>query len=275
MFSQRNRIENGGTFLRIGIQQVCKNRFGLGFQIKIFSLRNRIWIRMQKTREGIACPLFSLRGSLTVEAALILPLFLLASLTMLSFIDVMKMTIERQMQQQEFLRQGAVYATLLGTTTQGREGDYIKLDYVQTIALPIGEFGYDKVRVRHRSVVHIFNGYDDSCGDNVGWQQIYVYVTKYGSVYHKKRSCSALNVNIRSVSGKSIDKARNADGKKYKLCGSCGKGYKKSELTGATLYITDYGVKYHVRMNCSDLTRTVQIIKIEDAGGRRACKKCG
>ncbi len=275
MFSQRNIKMKGGIFHPIGLWQIYKKLLHLDHKAKFFSLRNRIWSRMCKTRESIACPLFSKKGSMTVEAALILPLFLLASLTMLSFVDVMKMTIEQQIRQQEFLRKGAVYANLLGTATQGREGDYIKLDYVYAATLPIGGFGYKKVFVQQRSMVHIFNGYDDSCGDRVGQQQEYVYVTKRGSVYHKKRSCRALNIHVREVSGERIKGERNIDRKKYRVCQSCAKGYTAAELKGKSLFITDYGVNYHVRINCAELTRTVQVIKIEDAGGKRACRSCG
>lgn len=270
MFSQSNLKKNGGIFRPIGVTVFYRK-----FQTKFFSLRDLICFRMCKTREDIACPLFSEKGSLTVEAALILPLFLLASLTMLSFIDVMKMTIEQQMRQQELLRQGAVYANLLGTAMQGREGDYIKMNYIQLIKLPVGGFGYQRVMVQHKGLVHIFNGYDDRCGDRVGKQQEYVYVTERGNVYHKKRSCSALNVDVRKISGQKVKKERNMEGKIYRACGHCMHGYKMQEISGRTLFVTDYGVKYHILISCPDLTRSVRVIKIEEAGGKRACKFCG
>lgn len=268
MFSQKKVKKKGGYGSRYtGLRQI--------FQTKIFSLKNRICIRMCETREGIACPLFSQKGSMTVETALVLPLFLLFCLTVLSFVDVMKMTIEQQMRHQELLRTGAVYATLLETTTEGREGDYIKLDYVYAMSLPVGGLGYKKVLVRQRSMVHIFNGYDDTYGDRVGQQQEYVYVTKEGSVYHKKRSCRYLHVNVRQVSGKRIKHERNTEQKKYWKCQICARGYTAAEIGKMELYVTDYGVRYHVRAGCSELTRTVQVIKIEEAGGRRVCRLCG
>lgn len=269
MFSQNNKEQKGRYRNCHGVRRQMQK-----LVTKIFSLRNRIWIRMCKTREGIACPLFSGKGSMTVETALVLPLFLLAVFTLLSFIDVMKMTIEQQMRQHEMLRNAAVSATLLETVAKGREGDYIKLDYVYAAALPIGGFGYEKVFVGQRSMVHIFNGYDDSCGDVIGTQRGYVYVTNYGSVYHKKRSCRALQVSVRQVAGDVVTKERNADGKIYRKCKNCTRGYTATELEKMTLFITDYGVKYHVRINCSELTRTVQVIKIEEVGARSICKIC-
>ena len=240
----------------------------------IFSLKFRIWIRMCEIREGIACPLFSRKGSMTVETALILPMFLLAVFTLLSFIDVMKMTIEQQMQQQEFLRNAAVSAPFLETIVQGREGDCIRMNYVYAQTLPIGGFGYKKVLVRQRNTVHIFNGYDDSRGDTIGEQSVYVYVTKRGTVYHRKRTCSALQISVRQVPGSRVAKERNADCKIYRKCKRCTRGYTGSELAASSLFVTDYGVKYHVRANCPELTRTVKVIKIDQAGARSACKIC-
>lgn len=275
MFSRKIMKKKGGiTGILSGNKQIFTAFNHKIFQTKIFSLRYLICKRKYTIRECIACPLFSKKGSLTVETALILPLFLLASLTILSFVDVMKMTIEQQMRQQELIRSSAVYANFLGTVAEGREGDYLKLDYIYPVALPIGGFGYEKVYVRLTSMVHIFNGYDDSQGDRVGSQQEYVYVTEQGSVYHKKRSCPVLNVTIREVSGSHIRKERNVEQKKYKKCQTCTIGYAIKELEDKALYVTEYGTSYHVRINCPDLTRTIKVVKIEEAGGKPACKSC-
>lgn len=239
------------------------------------SLADLIWNSMNKKQGNIACPLFSPKGSLTVEAALVLPLFLLVSLTLLSFIDVMRITIDKQMRQQEILRSGAVTASLLSNAMKGTEGDCITIDYVYPQKLSIGGFGYKKVFVRQRSMVHIFNGYDDSRGDCIGEVQDYVYITKYGSVYHRKRNCYALNVSVKELSGAAVKGARNTDGKIYRTCSVCTRGYTKAELKKIPVYITDYGLKYHVRPNCPDLTRTVQVIKIEHAGEKTPCRICG
>lgn len=225
-------------------------------------------------KKDITCPLFLRKGSLTVEAALVLPLFLLSSLTLLSFVDVMRVTVENQMQQQERLRSNAVYASVLTDVVDGKKGDYITLDYVYSVKLPVGGFGFEKLYVRQRSMVHIFNGYDDSYGDCVGEQPEYVYVTSSGSVYHKKRSCRALQISVREVSGARVGDMRNKDRKIYRSCNICMKGYTKEEIRGQTVYITDYGVKYHIRPNCPELTRMVQVVRIEDTGGKPACKLC-
>ena len=276
MFFRKYMKKKGGKAgILSGNRQIFTEYHKQIFQTKFFSLRDLICKRMCIIRRSITCPLFSKKGSLTVETALILPLFLLASLTLLSFIDVMKMTIEQQIRQQELLRNGAVYANLLGTVTAGREGDFIKLDYIYPMTLPIGGFGYKKVMVRQRNMVHIFNGYDDSQGDRVGKQQEYVYMTEYGSVYHTKRACPSLNIEIKEISGNMVNIVRNTDRKKYSKCQSCAREYTKAELKALSLYITDYGVKYHTRINCAELTRTVRVVQIENTGGKPVCRICG
>lgn len=251
-------------------------------ELKIFnvlqtdvSLADKIWYTMHKQQGSIACPLFSKKASLTVEAALILPLFLLACLTLLSLIDVMRITTHKQIKQQEVLRNAAVYASLSSETVAGQAGDCITFDYVYAQELPVGGFGFKKVLVRQRNMVHLFVGYDDTKGDRIGATEEYVYVTDYGKVYHTERSCQALGVSVKQVSGLDLYKKRNAEGKKYRACSSCAGGYTKKEIRQLTLYVTDYGVKYHVRANCSDLKRIVRTIKKEYAGGRSPCKLCG
>ncbi len=254
-------------------RQNNKKKGVLQTQSKILDYVTRF--RCKTTKGDVACPLFYGKGSLTVEAALILPLFLLASLTLLSFIDVIRFTNERQMQHQEWLRTGAVYAAFPSYAAGGRKGDDITLDYVYPAELPIGGFGLRKVLVRQKNRVHIFNGYDDSRGDCIGATENLVYITKYGTVYHQKRSCPALNVSIEKVSGTDVGSRRNIDRKIYRKCKECAKGYSKQEIKKMFVYITESGIRYHVRINCHELTRTVQVIKISQAGRRLPCKLCG
>jgi len=239
------------------------------------SLADLNWIRMQTKQGDITCPLFLKRGSLTVEAALTLPLFLLACLTLLSLVDVMKTTTHKHTRQLDVLRSTAVYASLLSGVAEGQEGDCISYDYVYAETLPIGGFGLKKVLVRQRSMVHLFNGYDDSRGDTIDERQDYVYITEQGSVYHTKRTCQAICVSVQEVSGRNVGQERNTEGKIYRKCSYCAKGYTKKELNRQKLYITDYGVKYHVRPNCPELIRVVQVVRKESIGGRTPCKFCG
>ncbi len=97
----------------------------------------------------------------------------------------------------------------------------------------------------------------------------WVYITPRGSVYHLTRECSYLDLSIQAVGKHSVGGLRNASGRIYKACESCGK------RTGGTVYVTDYGDRYHGSLSCSGLKRTIYMVKISETGGRKVCSKCG
>ena len=69
----------------------------------------------------------------------------------------------------------------------------------------------------------------------------------------------------------SIKKVENANvnKKKYSRCSIC-----KNEKERSYVYITSEGTKYHKTLSCSSLKRTVQRITLSEANGRRVCKRC-
>lgn len=97
-----------------------------------------------------------------------------------------------------------------------------------------------------------------------------VYMTEYGTVYHESRACSYLNVIVRSVAYENISQKRNSSGRKYTLCERCD----DREIT-ATVYISDGGTKYHLVAGCSALKRTVLEKSRDEVEGIPACHKCG
>lgn len=97
----------------------------------------------------------------------------------------------------------------------------------------------------------------------------WVYITPYGTVYHRDRTCRYLDLNIRAENRRSLITLRNADGKIYRQCEHCGAS------RSGTVYVTDYGECYHSSLSCSGLKRTIYMVKLSQIGGRRACSKCG
>lgn len=99
-----------------------------------------------------------------------------------------------------------------------------------------------------------------------------VYVADNGTVYHRKSTCSYLKLSVRQIKVDEIASARNKDGEKYRPCEYC--GGKENE---GTVFITDYGNRYHTSLNCGELKRTVRSVTLSEAeeAGLRACKKCG
>ena len=108
-------------------------------------------------------------------------------------------------------------------------------------------------------------------GGSAGEQEeIYVYIAKTGTVYHRNRGCSYLNPSIKSVGEMELKNLRNEGGGIYYACPLCdGRG------TFGTYYVTDYGTNYHTSVVCSGLKRTVYEVKLSEVGDRHACSKCG
>lgn len=118
---------------------------------------------------------------------------------------------------------------------------------------------------------HAWIGYVLGDGKNMeGEEEIYVYITETGTVYHKNRECSYLNPSIRSIKAEDLDSARNKGGAVYYACPLC-----KSMAERENRYVTDYGTSYHTSIICSGLKRTVYAVKLSEAGERSACSKCG
>ncbi|MCR5792907.1 MAG: hypothetical protein K6G65_07040 [Lachnospiraceae bacterium] len=103
-------------------------------------------------------------------------------------------------------------------------------------------------------------------------EDIIVFITETGSVYHYSRECTYLNLSTRAVTGGEVGDLRSNDGSRYKPCERCHPGW---EVSGAdTLYITDDGDRYHSDKNCSGLKRTVQEIELSKVGNRHSCSRC-
>lgn len=98
-----------------------------------------------------------------------------------------------------------------------------------------------------------------------------VFITKSGSVYHKKRECSHIKLSIRSVVG-IPSSLRNDNGAKYYPCELCCKGETDVMMI---YYITSDGTRYHTRSDCSKIKRTVIEIPLSEVGERSPCKRCG
>lgn len=72
-----------------------------------------------------------------------------------------------------------------------------------------------------------------------------VYVTDYGTVYHRELSCRYLKLSIRQSGLSEVADLRNESGGKYYPCEKCWK-------EGADpVFLTDDGTRYHQSLNCS------------------------
>ena len=207
-----------------------------------------------------------LNASLSVEASLVLPLFIFFIITVMSLLIMTKEQSETLME----LHQKAL--AMYESSAGGDDGSMIEIkkDYVQYPAVRF--FSFISVSVKDRIVMHPFTGYTGD-GELFGETEPdeYVYVTKNGTKYHRNPSCSYINIKPHSSGADSIKDARNSYGRKYRACDVC-----HPKLSGL-LFITGDGECYHCRSDCPALKRTVYMITLKEAlaNGYTACSKCG
>ncbi len=222
---------------------------------------------------GLTC-----KASITVEAALVVPIFLFYMMTILYTLEIVRFQSDTwenlhqtctercfqayenyygeqkiQIQKEESFQKGTV---LLSTS-------YEIKPFIAW--LPIGD-----IVIEDRCFGHEFIGYQgDALWERERESDIYVYITASGTKYHFSDACTYLKVKIEAVTGNMIGNLRNASGEIYNACEVCSPGKK------GLVYYTQWGNRYHGRSNCSALKRTVFIVPLSQAGERTACSKCG
>lgn len=243
-----------------------------------------------------------LKGSMTLEAAVILPLYAGFIVSILFFFRVLQIetevaealsyasrmtAVESSVVESEaaqltsaellFRKEVAQYSlikeyvsingqgiTLLGSSAKG---DYIKLCATYKIRLPIGFFGVSGFTQTQKSVSRKWTGKHINSEED----DPYVYYTETGKVYHLTKSCPYLDLSIQKVPLAEVSGLRNKSKRKYSGCRKCAKN-----LSGVIyVYITDYGVLYHKDISCSGLKRTIYTVRLSQVGERPPCSKCG
>ncbi len=96
-----------------------------------------------------------------------------------------------------------------------------------------------------------------------------VYITKYGTVYHLYKDCSALKRSIKTCAYANIDGQTNSSGSHYSACELCIHG-----SVNAIVYITTDGTKYHNSSSCPSLVRYIEEISISEVGDKGLCSYC-
>lgn len=248
------------------------------------------------------------KGTLTVEAAVILPLFVCFFALLLFYFRMMQMQLivqgaleetgrslailsaeelqESSENEIEYwaLAKGMLYLKLkdyavveqyikggsLGISLLASEfdGDYIllKADYI--MEFPVKLFGTENFLMCQKTRFRKWTGWHSV--DKADAEEVLVYITENGEVYHMRKSCPYIDLSIQKISWIQLQEKRNYSGEIYDACELCGdEGNQKSMV-----YITNYGDRYHCLISCSGLKRTIYTKKLSEAGGMPACSKC-
>ena len=278
----------------------------------VYTLKNK--------RASVSSSFKSLKASLTVEAAMVLPLFLFAMLALIYMTEALRFSGNLQVAMSETAREAAVYSYPYmeltgGKIPGGRAGskimgaagakavtmerlgdsyignspvrkgsggvsfihsDILKNDIVDLAAVWETDIPYipdelQAIKIIDRARVRAFTGYDNthgSTGDDEEDEDITVYVTEYGRVYHKDRNCSHLKLTIESAKKNELSGKRNEYGGKYYECEYCG------GKSATSYFITTDGDRYHSSRTCPGLKRTIHEMKLSDTD-LPPCKDCG
>lgn len=150
------------------------------------------------------------------------------------------------------------------------EDDCIDLIAAYTIKPPVAAVGFGEFKMYNRIFTRAWTGYDNAAAaSNGGVDDEIVFITPDGTVYHRSTTCTYLKLSIVPVDISFLEHERNEGGAKYYPCEECG-GVQRS-----TVYVTNFGTRYHSSLQCSKLKRTILAVPISQVGGRGACSKCG
>ncbi len=252
---------------------------------------------------GAGGPVGNLHGrapsaaSLTLEAALVFPLFLFVMVTVLSFFRVLQVThltsqalaqagsqlsltaageeaavvkaagyFHKELLEEELTDSLLVGGRLgIGFDGTSLKGEYVDLRIQYRIKLPVSLFGIGQIPIAQRVHMKKWTGYHKE-GDAVeAEEEQLVYITKNGEVYHTTAECTYLRLSTRRIGqGEAL-----AEG--YTACRLCG----GEPGLFSYYYVTEEGERYHTSLSCSGLKRTVYLVRLSEAEGRTACSRCG
>lgn len=219
-----------------------------------------------------------MKASLTVEATMVVPLFLFLMMTLLYMLEIVRIQsdywekLHGQVTEQCFAKYETVYGKQekadMGTDREGDGNVFVEITY--EIPSFIGFLPIESRVFTEACFGHGFVGYRKQ---DVQWNgqqtEIYVYVTPNGKKYHFSENCTYLKVVVYAAKSQEIEDLRNASGEIYYPCNFC------HSAKGGLVYYTTWGNRYHAQSDCPALKHTVLIIPLSQANGRSACSKCG
>lgn len=204
---------------------------------------------------------------MTVEAAIVLPLFLFAMINLLSLI----LMFRDYSAQEGRLHQLGRELSLLAFGQEGGEAD-IRLEKITQSRPIVPIAAFPSALLVNGCVMHKWNGYDlrEGAGGGGQTQEELVFITESGSAWHRDRACVYLNPSVRMLAKEQAENERNSSGQRYTACDVCGGN-------SAIVYVTANGQRYHSTVTCSGLKRTINCVPLSEAvsSGRHACPRCG
>ena len=259
----------------------------------------RYFIHIRKERTST----FASAGSITLEAALVVPMFFFAMLCLVYVLEMIAIqneihnalhsvgkevmeqvyvspflsteNIESHMVQNigpERLERSMVVGGAGGIDCSDSKMNWntsvIELSARYRMEIPVFIFPIPIITKEENLRIKGWTGYGSGTEWNAGTE--YVYVTDYGLVYHKDKNCTYLDVSVRAVDADKMEDTRNKSGGKYYACEYC----KNKNPDTYFYFVTDYGDRYHSSLNCSRLKRNIYAVPLDEVYGKGGCSKC-
>ena len=215
-----------------------------------------------------ALPCVFQKGSLTVEAAMILPIFLLAMLAVFGYIPAYARQVDMTQKLLETAEKSAVYRAV-GQTDEGSGNDgTCRKSYRDA---PMVNFpGAGGLWLTAEVRVRPWTGYDGDLGlEGESPDCRIVYISDNREVYHTSPECSYLDIHLTSMSKAQVKGGRNRDGQRYTACDRCCRGY-----AGSVVYVSENGSHYHSSTACGGLARSPEAVLMSAIKDLSLCSRC-
>lgn len=152
-----------------------------------------------------------------------------------------------------------------------QQNDEIDLVAVYQVKIPFRLIPAGFCRFRQRVHTRAFTGVERRRG--VEEEDTIVYITETGRVYHRERDCTYLRLSVSQMKYGDTASLRNESGGKYRPCERCVKNIVPAG--GDQVWITNFGDRYHVIRSCSGIKRNIKKVALSKTGKRTPCSKCG
>lgn len=242
------------------------------------------------------------RGSLTVEASLVLPIFVFAALSvvyisqLILYEEKVQWALTRVAREASaeyaawrkgvtvnpayltgklkmYLNEDKLFVSMLRSRFDPKTDEMeLIADYQVTVPFPVPSAR--RLAFTEQLHTRAFTGVETRLDDEgTGDDSVIVYITKTGTVYHRELSCTYLTLSISRVKYSDLEYMRSENGAKYYACEGCcrGRTFGKEE----DVFICNYGDRFHSFQTCKNIKRSVQEIRLSEVGGRLPCSKCG
>ncbi|MCR5585970.1 MAG: pilus assembly protein [Lachnospiraceae bacterium] len=218
-----------------------------------------------------------IKGSITVEAAFCLPIFLIAVLGIAYIIKIIGVQNEIQLDLYNNACEYAINQTTFSknlTTVDkltvikfDEENEKLYTNYVRTIPFFGLEISPISIYIPMRC-----SSYEGESMVSDSDSDEYVYIGDEPEVYHKDINCTYLKPSVNEVYFSEIENLRNQKRNKYYPCPTCSKGVKVNSFTKVT--ITHFGLRYHVNSRCKEIYRNIKKVRRSEVGNLPGCSKC-